>query len=58
MAAGREVDIGVDGGIETHTAPQVVEAGANILVAGTSIFNSKHSVAEGIQALRAVLPQQ
>ncbi|MBI3990665.1 MAG: ribulose-phosphate 3-epimerase [Candidatus Omnitrophica bacterium] len=35
------VDIEVDGGINPDTAKQVIEAGANILVAGTFIF--KHS---------------
>ncbi|MFN8007115.1 MAG: ribulose-phosphate 3-epimerase [Terriglobia bacterium] len=28
----------VDGGIESHTAPQVVQAGARVLVAGTAVF--------------------
>lgn len=35
---GLEVDIEVDGGINVETAPLVVSAGANVLVAGTSIF--------------------
>lgn len=34
-------DIEVDGGITAHTARQAVEAGANILVAGTYVF--RHS---------------
>jgi ribulose-phosphate 3-epimerase len=33
------VDIEVDGGIDLTTAPIAVEAGANVLVAGSSIFN-------------------
>ena len=32
------VDIEVDGGINLETAPQVVKAGANVLVAGSAIF--------------------
>jgi len=34
-------DIEVDGGIDRNTAKQAVEAGVNILAAGTAIFNSK-----------------
>ncbi len=37
-AAGLAVDIEVDGGIDTTTAPIVVAAGANVLVAGSAIF--------------------
>ena len=38
MTKGRNIDIEVDGGITTETAPLVVRAGANVLVAGSSIF--------------------
>ncbi len=34
----RAIDIEVDGGIDTQTAADVVEAGANVLVAGSAIF--------------------
>ena len=34
------VDIQVDGGINLQTAPQVVAAGANVLVAGSAVFGS------------------
>ena len=36
---GSIIDVEVDGGINTKTAPLVVKAGANILVAGTAIFS-------------------
>ena len=39
---GLEVDIEVDGGITPETAPQVIKAGANILVAGSAIFGAKN----------------
>jgi len=39
-AAGLDVDIEVDGGIDRTTAPLVVEAGANVLVAGSAIFGA------------------
>jgi ribulose-phosphate 3-epimerase len=37
-ASGRDIDLEVDGGINTETAPAVIEAGANVLVAGTATF--------------------
>jgi ribulose-phosphate 3-epimerase len=38
MAAGRPIDIEVDGGITPQTAPIVAAAGANVLVAGSAVF--------------------
>ena len=40
-AAGSSAPIEIDGGIDAETAPQVVAAGANILVAGNAIFGSR-----------------
>jgi ribulose-phosphate 3-epimerase len=48
---GLDVPIGLDGGIDTVTAPLVVEAGATVLVAGSSVYNSRGSVKENIEAL-------
>lgn len=45
--------IAVDGGIDTTTAPLVADAGATVLVAGSSVYNRKASVAQNIAALRA-----
>lgn len=45
--------IAVDGGIDTITAPQVVSAGAAVLVAGSSIYNDRASVGQTVAALRA-----
>jgi ribulose-phosphate 3-epimerase len=50
---GLKTPIAVDGGIDPTTAPLVVEAGATVLVAGSSIYNSEASVAKNIAALRA-----
>jgi len=36
-----KVEIEVDGGINLETAPQVVKAGANVLVAGSAIYYAK-----------------
>jgi len=50
---GYESPIAVDGGIDTITAPLVVKAGATVLVAGSSIYNQRASVARNVTALRA-----
>lgn len=47
------LDLEVDGGINTSTVGEVVSAGANVLVAGSSIFNDKASIADNLKDLRA-----
>jgi ribulose-phosphate 3-epimerase len=51
--AGNAVPIEVDGGIDIHTAPVIVAAGADILVAGNAIFGTPDP-AGAVRALRAV----
>ena len=51
MTRGRNIDIEVDGGITTETAPQVVKAGANVLVAGSAVFKGADYSAN-IKAIR------
>jgi ribulose-phosphate 3-epimerase len=46
------VDLEVDGGVSPANAAEIVSAGANVLVAGSAIFNSKASVAENMAAIR------
>jgi ribulose-phosphate 3-epimerase len=43
----------VDGGIDAATAPLAVAAGADVLVAGSAIFNDSESVTAAMQRLRA-----
>jgi ribulose-phosphate 3-epimerase len=50
-----DFEIEVDGGIDAHTAPLVVAAGATVLVAGNSVYRSKGGVASGIKAIRDAL---
>jgi ribulose-phosphate 3-epimerase len=45
-------DLEVDGGIEPHTAPLAVEAGARVLVAGTAIFQCPGGADSGMAALK------
>src|SRR5215472_1476169 len=48
-------DLEVDGGIDPKTAPLTVEAGANVLVAGSAVFNAKEGVAAAMQRLQAAV---
>lgn len=52
-AQNRPVDLEVDGGINPQTARQCIEAGADVLVAGTAVFGSSpEGYARNIKALR------
>jgi ribulose-phosphate 3-epimerase len=57
-ASQRAIDIAVDGGINSETAALTVQAGANVLIAGSAMFSPKHSIKEGIHALRQSLDKQ
>ena len=46
-------DLEVDGGVDVATAPLAVAAGANVLVAGSAIFNDGEGVADAMKRLRA-----
>ena len=49
---GLQVDVQVDGGITPQNAPLAIESGANVLVAGSSVFKAENR-AEAIDKLRA-----
>ena len=46
-------DLEVDGGVDVATAPLAVAAGANVLVAGSAIFNDEEGVTDAMKRLRA-----
>ena len=50
LVAGRNIDIEVDGGVKVENASVIVQAGANVLVAGSSIFKG-NDYASNINAL-------
>jgi ribulose-phosphate 3-epimerase len=50
-------ELSVDGGIDEETAPLVVDAGANVLVAGTSVFGTDKSIAASMELLREAVTQ-
>jgi len=51
MIGDRPIELEVDGGVNTETAKEVIDAGASVLVAGSAVFN-KPDYAEAIQAIR------
>ena len=48
-----DIELEVDGGIDAETAPLAVEAGARVLVAGSSIFGAAQGVKTAMDGLRA-----
>ena len=52
-----ECGLEVDGGIDDATAAMAVAAGANVLVAGTSVFATDKSVAAAMESLRNAVTQ-
>ncbi|MCE5200195.1 MAG: ribulose-phosphate 3-epimerase [Armatimonadota bacterium] len=50
--AGVDIDIAVDGGIDETTAPRVVRAGANVLIAGSAVYNNRVPPVEACRMLR------
>lgn len=51
-SVGSKAEIEVDGGIGPETARRVAAAGAQVLVAGSAVFNKKATVAEAIARIR------
>lgn len=53
--AQRTIDLEVDGGIDAETASSAVQAGANVLIAGSAVFGHAGGVQAGVNALRESL---
>jgi len=52
-SSGRSIMLEVDGGVNSETAPKAIEAGADVLVAGSAVFKGgAQSYAENIEMLR------
>ena len=49
---GLSAELEVDGGITADNAPDIVKAGANVLVAGNSVFRAKEGISQALQRLR------
>jgi ribulose-phosphate 3-epimerase len=54
LVGSRPIDIEIDGGVTPETAPLVVAAGANVLVAGSAVFKggTEAAYADNIRAIR------
>ncbi len=52
---GSNIDIEVDGGINSETILLAVAAGANVIIAGTCVFGHAGGIAAGIQDLRQAI---
>ncbi|SMQ66246.1 ribulose-5-phosphate 3-epimerase [Devosia lucknowensis] len=54
LIGGRDIDLEVDGGVTADNAGEIVAAGANVLVAGSSVYggNDPATYAGRIQAIR------
>ncbi|MCF3653704.1 MAG: ribulose-phosphate 3-epimerase [Aigarchaeota archaeon] len=50
---GLRKDIAVDGGVDFNNAPQIVHAGANVLIAGTSTFGQS-AIEEAVKKLKMI----
>ena len=50
-AQGFSFDIQVDGGVHFKNAPDIVKAGADILVAGSAVFSSDKTIKEAVKIL-------
>jgi ribulose-phosphate 3-epimerase len=54
MVGSRDIRIEIDGGVTPATAPSVVEAGADVLVAGSAVFSGGEAAyARNIAAIRS-----
>jgi ribulose-phosphate 3-epimerase len=49
---GLSAELEVDGGINADNAPSIVKAGADVLVAGNSIFRAKEGIGRALRRLR------
>jgi ribulose-phosphate 3-epimerase len=52
------VELEVDGGINAANAPDIVEAGADVLVAGNSIFRAEDGISQAMQRLREAVAEK
>jgi len=46
------IEIEIDGGIDFETAKLAIDAGVDILVSGTTLFNNKENLKDNIAKLR------
>lgn len=52
------IDLEVDGGINPQTALTTVQAGANVLIAGSDIFSNPKSIAASMDDLKSAVTEK
>jgi ribulose-phosphate 3-epimerase len=57
-ARGLSAELEVDGGINADNAPDIVKAGADVLVAGNSVFRAEDGISSALQRLREATLQK
>jgi ribulose-phosphate 3-epimerase len=55
---GLSAELEVDGGINADNAPDIVKAGANVLVAGNSVFRAEDGISRAMQRLREAVAEK
>jgi len=50
-----DAELEVDGGITTNNASRIVQAGANVLAIGASMFNAKEGISQTLQKFREIV---
>ena len=58
LQMGLQTEIEVDGGININTASRAISAGANVVVAGSAIFNHPDGILQAMKLLRENLTSQ
>ncbi len=57
-AIGSQADLEVDGGIKPDNAAEILAAGANVLVAGSAIFNDRQSITQNIRDFQHAIKKE
>ena len=55
--SGRNIRLEVDGGVKSHNAREVVDAGADVVVAGSAVFKGEQGVAANVRSFREAWSQ-
>ncbi len=52
---GLPLDLGIDGGVAEGNLPEIVDSGANFIVAGSSVFRPQDKIGENVRGLLSIL---
>jgi ribulose-phosphate 3-epimerase len=55
---GLDIELEVDGGIKPNNVASVVEAGADVIVAGSAVYNSEVGIPDAIQSMRSAMQRR